>query len=205
MAGFLCVVLLAGCSEKDNIPSGVLGKEEMGNLIWDMMQADQYASTYLIKDSSKVNVKMETLKLYEEVFRLHKVTREDFRKSFQFYQDHPDITRTILDSLTSRGNRMRAESYTHSPYTATSVPPARPATTGPGAHPPVVAPGKSPIGTNKPPGLVPGTPTGVVPGKPGSFHPPHGFPMRNDSLRFHRMLPPPGVIRPAQAKDTTKH
>jgi hypothetical protein len=137
IAGLLCLLLVAGCSEKDRIPSDVIDKEEMGNILWDMMQADQYAANYLIKDSARVNVKMETLKLYEEVFRLHKVTRDEFRKSFQFYQDRPDITRNLFDSLVSRGNRLRAESYTHPSTTtpAPSVPAVKPPGPGPGRLP----------------------------------------------------------------------
>ncbi|HEY4209683.1 MAG TPA: DUF4296 domain-containing protein [Puia sp.] len=126
IAGLLCIVLIAGCSDKDKVPSGVLDKEKMSGVLWDMMQADQYATTYLIKDSAKVNVKMETLKLYEEVFRLHKVSRDEFRKSFQYYQDHPDITRTMFDSLIARGNRMRSESYTHPSVPMPSVPAVKP-------------------------------------------------------------------------------
>jgi len=220
IAGLLCVMLMVGCSEKDSIPSGVMGKEEMGSILWDMMQADQYATTYLIKDSSRVNVKMETLKLYEEIFRLHKVTREEFRKSFQFYQDHPDITRTLLDSLTARGNRMRSESYMHSPAAANSVPPARPATTVPAIHPPVTVPGRSAIMPNRPAGTIPGKTSGTVPNRvpgtvpnqPGSFRPLHGFPVGSDS--FHRKGTPflpgqhpplPAGSKPFQPKDTTKH
>lgn len=215
IAGLICIVLIAGCSEKDNVPSGVLGKEEMGSIIWDMMQADQYAANYIVKDSTKVNVKMETLKLYEEVFRLHKVTREEFRKSFQFYQDHPDITRTMFDSLIARGNRMRSESYTHSPAPTSAVPAIRPAVTGPMGHPPVVTPGK-PGGTmpNRPATTLPNRPAGIIPGQPGGIHPHSGFSLGKDSTKFHRkgipILPGQNSAAPAgarsfQPKDTTKH
>ncbi|MBN9381617.1 MAG: DUF4296 domain-containing protein [Chitinophagaceae bacterium] len=122
VAGLLCILLIAGCSEKDKIPSGVIDKEEMEKILWDMMLADQYAANYIIKDSSKVNVKMETLKLYEEVFRLHKITRDEFRKSFQFYQGRPDITRVMFDSLVARGNRARMENYTRPPQPPPVVP-----------------------------------------------------------------------------------
>ena len=145
-AGLLCIFLLyAGCSEKDKIPSGVIGREEMEKILWDMMLADQYAANYIIKDSAKVNVKMETLKLYEEVFRLHKVSRDEFRKSFQFYQERPDITRVMFDSLLARGNRARMENYTRPPQ----------------ATPPVVPPAK-------PPATLPNRPAVNPPGNPGS-------------------------------------
>jgi hypothetical protein len=218
IAGLLCIVLIVGCSEKDSIPSGVLGKEEMGSVIWDMMQADQYASSYLIKDTAKVNLKMETLKLYEEVFRLHKTTREEFRKSFQFYQDHPDITRVLFDSLIARGNRMRSESYTHSSAPPPSVPAVKPAVTGPGGRPPVVAPvipGK-PAGTlpNRPAGTLSTRPPGILSNQPGGVRLPNGFLLGKDSMRLHRKGTPflpgqhsgaPGAARPFQGKDTTRH
>ena len=226
IAGLLCIVLIVGCSEKDSIPSGVLGKEEMGSILWDMMQADQYASSYLIKDTAKVNLKMETLKLYEEVFRLHKTTREEFRKSFQFYQDHPDITRVLFDSLIARGNRMRSESYTHSSAPPPSVPAVKPAVTGPGGKVPVVPPvipGKAgqtlpnrPAGTlsNKPPGTLSNRPPGGQSNQPGGIRLPNGVLLGKDSMRLRRKGTPflpgqhsgmPGAARPFQGKDTTRH
>lgn len=182
VAGLLCMLLIAGCSEKDKIPSNVLDKEQMGAILWDMMQADQYAANYLIKDSAKVNVKMETLKLYEEVFRLHKVTRDEFRKSFQFYQDRPDITRVLFDSLIARGNRQRAESYTHPPA-ATPVPSV------PVTKPPVAAPGK---------------PGGTFPNRPGGTPlQPRYFPGR-DSARLRgrglHFLPGQAPVLPSGAQ-----
>lgn len=207
IAGLICIVLIVGCSEKDNIPSGILDKEEMGSILWDMMQADQYASSYLIKDSAKVNIKMETLKLYEEVFRLHKVSREEFRKSFQFYQDHPDITRVLFDSLIARGNRMRSESYSHPSAPTPTVPAVKPAATGPMGRPP----GVMPVIPGKPPGTLPNRPSG---NQPGGRRLPNGF-LGKDSMRLHQRGLPfrrgqnsarPGTAQPLlQGKDTTRH
>jgi len=178
------------------------------------MQADQYAAGYLVKDSAKVNVKMETLKLYEEVFRLHKVTREEFRKSFQFYQDHPDITRTLFDSLIARGNRMRSESYTHSsaPTPTPTVPAVRPAVTGPMGHPPAMTPGK-PTGTlpNRPPGIapnkpaatLPNRPSGTFPNQPGGMRLPSKLMQGKDSALFLRKGPK-FIPVPFQVGDTSR-
>jgi len=178
VAGFLCILLVTGCSEKDKIPSGVIEKDEMEKILWDMMLADQYAANYIVKDSGKVNVKIETLKLYEEIFRLHKVSRDEFHKSFQFYQERPDITRTMFDSLLARGNRARMENYTRPPGQGQSqpssvVPPAKAAAdsairartvTGGKGKPPMTPPGKvTTPATHMPPGKPPVTPSG----KPG--------------------------------------
>lgn len=213
IAALLCVVLIAGCSDKDKVPSGVLDKEEMGNVLWDMMQADQYATNYLVKDSSKVNVKMETLKLYEEVFRLHKLTRDEFRKSFQYYQDHPDITRTMFDSLIAKGNRLRSESYLHPSAPTSSVPPVKPPAIG--AKAPVLPPGmqakRGPAATPvRAPGAISSKPLRTLPGQPGGLRLPGKF--LTDSLRFRRRVAPYHPRRDSTAaggtrakKDTTRH
>ena len=158
---------------------------------------------------------METLKLYEEVFRLHKVSREEFRNSFQFYQDHPDITRVLFDSLIARGNRMRSDSYTHPTTPTPSVPVVKPPVTSPTGKPPVVTPGR-PAGTlpNRPAGTLPNRPPGAIPNQPGGAHLPSGFLPLKDSARLHRkgvqFLPGqnfqrPASARPFQGKDTTRH
>ena len=119
-AGLLGILLFtaAGCSDKNNIPSGILSQEKMEGVLWDMIQADQYSILYLAKDSAhmskdsaKTNTKMETLRLYEQVFRLHQVSREEFRKSYQYYLDHPALNQVLFDSLTAKGVRLRTESY----------------------------------------------------------------------------------------------
>jgi hypothetical protein len=146
VACLLTIVLLAGCTDKDKPPSGILPREKMGNVLWDMIQADQYSAIYLVKDTARINLKTEDLRLYQQVFQLHGISRDEFRKSFQYYEDRPDQLRTLLDSMLSRGNRLRAESYSRPvlntrPAVTTSAPPANTPAKTP-THP-VTAPGQS--------------------------------------------------------------
>lgn len=121
---FLCLV---SCSDKDKVPSGIIPREKMGKILWDMIQADQYSTIYLAKDSTRINPKMETLKLYQQVFQLHQVSRDEFRKSFQYYLGRPDMTKTLFDSLLAQGNRLRTESYSAPrPDSSKTQPPAVP-------------------------------------------------------------------------------
>src|SRR5882757_9981071 len=171
VAGLLAMLLLAvGCSDKDRVPSGIIPREKMEKILWDMVQADQYISIYLLKDSTRINVKMETLKLYQEVFRLHQVSREDFRKSFKYYQDHPELTRNVFDSLLSRGNRLRTETYSK-PSITTPKPavttPAVPLTPAPGTIKPVTGPGGSrPTLVSPNPSATAPKPAAAAPGLP---------------------------------------
>lgn len=78
--------------------------------MWDLMVADAYVSEYIQKDSSK-NAPAESLRLYEQVFRLHATNRETFKKSMAFYQSKPDLLKVITDSLRSDEKRVMERQY----------------------------------------------------------------------------------------------
>jgi hypothetical protein len=188
IAGCLAVVLLAGagCADKERVPSGILPLSKMQTVMWDMIEADQYATLSLVKDSAHINTKTETLKLYEEVFRLHDVSREEFRKSYQYYLDHPELNQRLFDSLMSQGTRLRTESYsrpiinrsspiipphlppvTTPPVPGRTLPPGRVSmSSGMPLHPTTTTPPRRPgIFTPQRPGIVPGLHPAVFPTK----------------------------------------
>ena len=92
-------------------PEVFFHKDKMEQVMWDMAQADQYAALYLAKDSAHIDRKAETMRLYAEVFRLHQVTPEEFRKSYHYYLDHPELNQLLFDSVIARGVRARTELY----------------------------------------------------------------------------------------------
>ncbi|MEI9934695.1 MAG: hypothetical protein WDM71_07535 [Ferruginibacter sp.] len=56
------IICLAGCKNKDGVPSGILEREKMQAVLWDIMRADIFANQSIKKDSSK-NVAVENAKL----------------------------------------------------------------------------------------------------------------------------------------------
>jgi uncharacterized protein DUF4296 len=162
-ACLLAIILLVGCAGKDKIPSGVLPKEKMEKILWDMMEADQYVSIYLAKDSNRINEKMETLKLYQTIFEMNKVSRDEFRESYQFYQGRPDLSRSLFDSLLTRGNKLRMESYRNPPVVTT--PQVLPSGQVGNAGIPVVRPMSNPVPGRG--GFNPARANGA--GRPGPF------------------------------------
>jgi hypothetical protein len=135
-----CWVAGMGCAGKNGVPHGIIPRDRMELVMWDMAQADQYVALYLAKDSAHIDRKKETLKLYETVFRLHDVSLDEFRKSYRYYLDHPELGQLLFDSVIARGVRARTEMYD------------RPAQ----FHPPV---------TTAMPGRPGGVTPGVIPGK----------------------------------------
>jgi hypothetical protein len=149
IAGLLAVFcwIFAGCSDKNSVPYGILPVDKMYPITWDMIEADQYA-VMLAKDSAHVDAKLERLRLYEQVFRSHGITREKFQKSYNYYKQHPELNQILYDSLVAQGTRYRTEAYAHPSLRpggmpATPAPPrmATPPTATPMFHVPPGRPG----------------------------------------------------------------
>ena len=198
IAGCLIFVLLAGagCADKEHVPSGILSLNKMQTVMWDMIQADQYAALSVAKDSSAhINTKVETLKLYEEVFRLHEVSREEFRKSYQYYLDHPELNQRLFDSLMSQGTRLRTESYSRPIINRSSpiIPPHLPPVTTPPVPGRTLPPGRASMSSGMPLHSTmttpPGRPRIFTPQQPGTLPGLHPavFPTKaqKDSARKH--------------------
>lgn len=109
------------CTDKDKIPAGVLPKDKMEKVLWDMIQAERYRETF-VRDSA-LDLKKETFKLYAQVFEVHQISKDEFIKSYKFYMSRPDITRVLLDSLATRANRRREELYKPQPLDTASAKP----------------------------------------------------------------------------------
>jgi hypothetical protein len=109
-----------GCIRDKKIPKGIISQNEMRKIMWDLMRADAYVSDFIMKDST-CNQKTESAILYEQIFRMHSTTQEDFVKSRNFYISRPDLLKVITDSLrTDEKNVQHYQEY-KKPQLDTSV------------------------------------------------------------------------------------
>ncbi len=97
---FLLSAGLMSCS-KSKVPNGILEPEKMQAVYWDYMRADIYANE-LIRNDSNRNANKENIQLQKEVFELHKVTKEEFYKSYDYYLNHSSLMKQMLDTMTVR-------------------------------------------------------------------------------------------------------
>ena len=107
IVGFFFII---GCNDKTGTPSGILGKQKMRSVMWDIIQAEVFTEQFMKKDSSK-NISMENLKLQNAIFSIHKVTRSQYYESYDYYVSHTDLIRLVLDSMSSKADRDRFELY----------------------------------------------------------------------------------------------
>ncbi|MGZ5255613.1 MAG: DUF4296 domain-containing protein [Flavitalea sp.] len=113
LPGLIVFLLLVftSCTDKEKVPEDIIAPVKMEKVMWDMIQADRFAATFIIRDSAKVNVTDETFKMYDRVFQVHKISKDEFVRSFKFYLDRPDISKKMFDSLVSYGQKKKPEVY----------------------------------------------------------------------------------------------
>jgi hypothetical protein len=108
----LLSLLLVACSQSGSIPANVLPPAQMQNVLWDMMLADETADYYIQKDSS-INALAKHAEWYQPVFQIHKISKEDFKRSLRFYESRPDLLKPIFDSLQKRAEQQPAPYLPH--------------------------------------------------------------------------------------------
>ena len=107
----IIIFCLAGCINKGG-KQGILGKQKMQAVLWDIIEADVFTEQFVKKDSLK-NAPVENMQLQNKIFALHKVSRADFYKSYDYYISHADQMKVILDSITAKGERDRTMMMQH--------------------------------------------------------------------------------------------
>ena len=100
------VFLLLGCNDKDGIPSGILGKEKMRKVFWELIQQDVFVNQFVTKDSTKKPLQQSVL-LQNKIFYLNHTTKEEFYRSYGYYKSHPELMKVILDSMSVTSERER--------------------------------------------------------------------------------------------------
>jgi hypothetical protein len=97
-------VFLFSCGNKNEIPSGILKPAKMQLVLWDVLRADNFVFEFVTRDTSK-KLQTELAKLQQQIFAVHKISKEEFYKSFDFYKSHPDIMQPVLDSIINIATR----------------------------------------------------------------------------------------------------
>ena len=71
---------------------------EMRNIVWDVLKADEFYLRIKVKDTI-VPIQTGNLKLYDQVFKSHGITKEQFYFSYKFYESHPLQFKELIDSV----------------------------------------------------------------------------------------------------------
>ena len=101
---FITGFILISCSRKNKVPEAIIQQKEMQKIIWDMLRA-QALSGELARRDSTINEVAETKILTRKVFEIHNITSTAFDSSYSWYTNHPEMLRTIFDSMNIQNQR----------------------------------------------------------------------------------------------------
>jgi len=105
LSAFLLVCCFVIACSGNEVPKNVLPPQKMQAVLWDAMLADEAADYYIQKDSS-LNTLAQHAMRYQQVFQIHKISKEAFKKSLQFYESRPDLLKPIFDSLQRKSDSL---------------------------------------------------------------------------------------------------
>jgi len=100
------LILMTSCVNNDQAPAGLLQPEKMQAVLWDVIKADAFTTEFIKKDSSK-NATAENLKLQQQIFAIHKITKADFYTSYDYYKANTVEFKKIIDSMVSQAERKK--------------------------------------------------------------------------------------------------
>ena len=105
---FAAVMLLFfSCQKKETTPEGILSNDQMVNVLSELYVIEQKISTLGVKRDS-LNQIFDEMK--SRVFEKTGVTDSVFRRSLNYYMDHPQtlevVYTSLIDSLNLREQRM---------------------------------------------------------------------------------------------------
>lgn len=106
----LVLVGLVACSGRQKIPSDILDKPKMTSVISDILIADAVANQKKLNDTT-INLKSLSPLYYQSVFTLHKISKDEFFRSYDYYLNHPDLLKVVLDSAYMNTSKKVMTSY----------------------------------------------------------------------------------------------
>lgn len=63
------------------------------------------------KNKDTLNLKLLATQAFQQVFDVHHITKDQFYKSYKYYEQHPDKNNILMDSLAAYASRKRQELY----------------------------------------------------------------------------------------------
>ena len=103
------VILFFSCNQDNKVPGNIIEPVRMQELMWDLFRADAFITNFAGKNDTAFKQLKESVILYRHVFEIHKTNKEEFKKSLEWYQQHPSAMKRILDTLQGRQSKILQE------------------------------------------------------------------------------------------------
>lgn len=67
---------------------------------------------YTASRDTSLNKFEKNTELYQQIFKIHGITKKQFKQSVDYYRLHPDLMQTLLDSLYSKASKAALDTAT---------------------------------------------------------------------------------------------
>lgn len=102
---FFCLLgALYACDRRSSRPDQILSPEKMEPLLWEMLEADQFVSNFVIGRDTSVSAHAMGPKLYQTILKKYGVTDSVFQASLAYYKANPKQFLPMLDSLSKKSD-----------------------------------------------------------------------------------------------------
>lgn len=96
------VLLFSCCNSSQKVPKEILPPEKMEIVLWDLMRSGALVNNFILSKDSTLDKNQEHIKWVNRVLTFHQITEKQFKKSFSYYQEHPELMSVIMDSISKR-------------------------------------------------------------------------------------------------------
>lgn len=100
-------IFLLACSNQAG-PT-ILPKAKMEKVLWDVAQSGEFLNGFVYYKYPDQNRAALNAAMLERVFKIHKISREQFNATMEFYRKNPNDFKTILDTIINRQKRLNAD------------------------------------------------------------------------------------------------
>ena len=101
------VVFITSCTN-GKLENAELPFDTMKVVVWDLMNVNEWNNVRVVNDTVARKLRDDRVQ-YQLVFSWHHITKDQFYKSFTYYEQHPDKMKLLIDSVRAYGDTLKTK------------------------------------------------------------------------------------------------
>lgn len=102
LAAMIILVATCGCQSRQDVPSDILSTDKMEKVLFDMLRSGHMVNNFILSKDSSINKEQAQIEWLNKVLTFHAVSEQQFKKSFSYYQQHPELMAKVMDSISKK-------------------------------------------------------------------------------------------------------
>ncbi|MCH5598483.1 DUF4296 domain-containing protein [Niabella ginsengisoli] len=78
----------------------------MEKVLWDVAQSSEFLNGFVYYKYPEQNRVALNNAMLDKVFKIHKITKEQFDNTLEYYRKNPEKFKVIVDSITTKQKRL---------------------------------------------------------------------------------------------------